>query len=149
MTTQKNVSKCNESVCGTLTPKHIVEYFEDHPHDLPEMLTVGEVIERLRGWSLDYSKESRKHHTYIDIDADVDMDVDIELDDVAEFIDENLKNLNDVRDMLNSREIYGREIYAPIETETLHDELKLEICRKAMKKYTLDQIERRLDMDWL
>jgi len=144
MTTQKNVSKCNESVCGTLTPKHIVEYFEDHPHDLPETLTVGEAIERLRRWSLDRN-ESRKHHTYIDIDVDVDMEVDLELDDVAAFIDENSKNLNDIRAMLN----ISREIYAPIETETLHDELKLEICRKAMKKYTLDQIERRLDMDWL
>lgn len=146
MAAQKNVSECNESVCGTLTPKHIVEYFGDHPHDLPETLTVCEAIERLRGWSLDRN-ESRKHHTYIDIDADVDMEVDLELDDVAAFIDENSKNLNDVRAMLNSRDMYAPE--DPIEVETLHDELKLEIFRKAMKKYTLDQIERRLGMDWI
>jgi len=143
MSAQKNIDEHDETVSAYITPGLISEYLSDRPHDLPETLTIKEAIERLDEWEKDSTKR-HKHTMCTDVQADIDIDVDLEFDDIEVYIDDN--NLDEVVEYIDSKRTSAPNDI--IELHTLHDELKIEICRKAMGHYTLDQLERRLGMDW-
>jgi hypothetical protein len=69
-------------------------------------------------------------------DIDVDVDVDIEDDDVIEY-------MLDCSDKIKTK-IFN-EIKKP---SSLYDELKHRLISEALKKYDLDELEKRLDIKY-
>jgi len=139
-----NVDEQNEEVSAKITPGVIAEYLEAKPDDIPETMTVAEAIVRLNEWSNDRIK-NREHTIETDVYADIDIEVDIDYDDVTDYLDDaSILETNKVKRYLKGYEDDVND-NGP---RTLVDEMKLKICEKAMEKYTLDQLERRLGMDW-
>jgi len=66
------------------------------------------------------------------------------LDEIEDLEDEILDLRNEVQDL--EREMKN---FWDFQIRTLHDELKLSILHKAFQKYSLDELENKLNMDWL
>ena len=100
-------------------------------------------------WLEEWQNERKKtyeHTMYMDVDADINIDVDIEYDDVHTYAFDNGKNFKEVEEMVL---LNNTNMDTPFVVETMYDECKVEICKRAMNKYSLDQLERRLGLDWL
>lgn len=145
MSTYKNVSERGKEVSAEITPEVIADYLSGKPEDIPDTMTVAEAIERLYDWSRDAIKD-KAHTEEMDVHADIELDVEIEYDDVTDFLDDaSDKTCIKVYEYLAE---YGDDDDNDNDDTTLYDEMKMKICEKAMEKYTVDQLERRLGMDW-
>mgnify|MGYP001589930331 CR=1 FL=1 len=78
--------------------------------------------------------------------TEVEADVEFHLEHVLEFIDiANNDELVEISKALDGRSINSNYI----KKSTLNDELKSQLLAKAVEKYSLEELEKRLRLDWL
>jgi hypothetical protein len=74
--------------------------------------------------------------------AEVEVDVTIDVTDIIDFIEEyaSESDLKEIRKSL--------ELESPLPTGTLVDVMKLELFKKASEKYSLEQLEEMLNLQY-
>ncbi len=75
--------------------------------------------------------------------SEVEVEVTIDSDDVIEFI-EDYANKEDLREIRKSL-----DLEPPLPTSTIVDVMKLELFKKASEKYTLEELEERLNLQYI
>lgn len=84
---------------------------------------------------------------YDNVYVDADVEIDIDIDHVKEYITEcEESEAKEILVALNQKSLNS---IIPNNTLTLDDEFKVRLMNKAMKKYSLDELEKRLEIDWL
>ena len=75
--------------------------------------------------------------------VDVDVDYDIEFEDLLEIIEScDEEELNEIRDLIGEQ-----SDNSGFDAHNLYDESKLKILKVAFKKYELDELMKRLDIN--
>jgi hypothetical protein len=73
---------------------------------------------------------------------EVEVDVTIDVTDVVDFIEDyaSQSDLKEIRKCLN--------LESPLPTDTLVDTMKLDLFKKASEKYSLEQLEEMLNLQY-
>lgn len=115
-----NVQEDDADVLASVTPKVVTEYFRHlSDDDMPLFFTLSDVLDRLDEWA-DNPNRSYKHTYQIQLEADIDMDVEVGF------------------------ELQHADVEPVIGPKNLYDEQVSRLLIEASKKFTLEQLEKRL-----